>query len=346
MNGVFIPWGDFHQQALTLPEWLGVGGVDTGFLSDFRGLLFIRSEDDSQFAPMGLRFGKMSHSLSSVPAIRIMDGGGIDGGQAPPPTVTLSVAPSSIDWGESATLEWSSTSAESAEIVPDIGAVPVSGSRKVSPRTTTTYRITVRGAGGQTQTASVTVRVVISEQAALTALYETTGGPDWTSRGNWGTGRPLGEWHGVSVDEQGRVTGLILTDNGLSGGFPPELGALTHLRTLDLRDNALTGPIPAELGALVNLTYLVLDNNDLTGPIPPQLGALVNLTTLGLKGNALTGPIPAELVRTRQLGVSLVLENNGLTGPIPPELGSLASLMLLDLNSNNRSRRNWAHSPT
>ena len=177
LNGVFIPWGDFHQQALTLPEWLGVGGVDTGFLSDFRGLLFIRSEDDSQFAPMGLRFGKMSHSLSSVPAIRIMDGGGIDGGQAPPPTVTLSVAPSSIDWGESATLEWSSTSAESAEIVPDIGAVPVSGSRKVSPRTTTTYRITVRGAGGQTQTASVTVRVVISEQAALTALYETTGGP-------------------------------------------------------------------------------------------------------------------------------------------------------------------------
>ena len=210
-----------------------------------------------------------------------MDGGGIDGGQSPPPTVTLSVSPSSIDWGESATLEWSSTSAESAEIVPDIGAVPVSGSRKVSPRTTTTYRITVRGAGGQTQTASVTVRVVISEQAALTALYETTGGPDWTSRGNWGTDRPLGEWHGVSVDEQGRVTGLILTDNGLSGGFPPELGALTHLRTLDLRDNALTGPIPAELGALVNLTYLVLDNNDLTGPIPPQLGALVNLDDAG-----------------------------------------------------------------
>ena len=85
--------------------------------------------------------------------------------------------------------------------MPDIGAVPVSGSRKVSPRTTTTYRITVRSADGRTQTASVTVRVVISEQAALTALYETTGGPNWTSRGNWGTGRPLGEWHGVSVDE-------------------------------------------------------------------------------------------------------------------------------------------------
>ena len=333
LNGVFIPWGDFHQQALTLPEWLGVGGVDTGFLSDFRGLLFIRSEDDSQFAPLGLRFGKMSHSLSSVPAIRIVDGGGIDGGQSPPPTVTLSVSPSSIDWGDSATLAWSSTNAESVEIMPDIGAVPVSASRKVSPRTTTTYRITVRGADGRTQTASVTVRVVISEQAALRALYETTGGTNWTHSGNWGTGRPLGEWHGISVDAQGRVTGLILTDNGLSGGFPPELGALTHLRTLDLRDNALTGPIPAELGALVNLTYLVLDNNDLTGPIPPQLGSLASLMLLDLNSNNLTGLIPPELGSLANL-THLGLGSNNLTGPIPPELGSLANVTSLSLQSN------------
>ena len=206
LGNVYIPRGDFHQLALTLPEWFDVEEVDTGFLADFRGLLFIRTEDESPFAPLGLRFGKGSHSLSSVPAIRILDGGGIDGGHPPPLTVTLSVSPRSIDWGDSATLEWSSTNAVSVEITPDIGAVPASGSRKVSPRTTTTYRITVRGAGGRTQTASVTVRVVISEQDALTAFYETTGGPDWTDSGNWGTNRPLAEWHGINVDDQGRVT--------------------------------------------------------------------------------------------------------------------------------------------
>ena len=295
LDGVYIPRGDFHQLALTLPEWFDVEGVDKEFLTDFRGLLFLRTEDESPFAPLGLRFGKGSHSLSSVPAIRIMNGGGIDGGHPPTLTVTLSVSPGLIDWGDSTTLTWSSTNAVSAEITPDIGAVPASGSRKVSPRTTTTYRITVRSADGRTQTASVTVRVVISEQDALRALYETTGGTDWTNRGNWWTGRPLGEWHGVSVDGQGRVTGLVLTDNGMAGAFPPELGALTHLRALDLRDNALTGPIPAQLGALVNLTYLVLDNNELTGAIPPHLGSLVRLAILSLRGNALTGPIPPEL---------------------------------------------------
>ena len=357
LEGVFIPRGDFHQLALTLPEWLGAGGVDTGFLSDFRGLLFIRSEDESQFAPLGLRFGKTNASLSSVPAIRIMDGDGIGGGQALPPTVTLSVAPSSIDWGDSATLTWSSTNAVSAEIAPDIGTVAASGSRKVSPRVTTTYRITVRGAGGRTETAAATVRVVVSDQAALRALYEFAGGTDWTNSGNWGTARPLGEWHGVRVDGQGRVIGLTLTDNGLSGGFPPELGALIHLTSLDLSNNALTGPIPPELGALVNLTVLVLDYNDLTGPIPAQLATFSNLTYLGLGGNNLTGPIPSELgslVKLRGLHLSgnalegsipaelgrlvnlewLHLSENDLTGPIPSELADLAQLRVLGLNHN------------
>ncbi len=333
LNGVFLPRGDFHQLARTLPEWLGAGGVDTGFLSDFRGLLFIRSEDESQFAPLGLRFGKTNASLSSVPAIRILDGEGIGGGQAPPPTVTLSVAPSSIDWGDSATLTWSSTNAVSAEIAPDIGTVAASGSRKVSPRATTTYRITVRGAGGRTQTASVAVRVVVSERAALTALYEFAGGTNWTDSANWGTGRPLGTWHGVEVDGQGRVTGLFLNANGLSGEFPPELSALTHLRSLDLRDNALTGPIPPKLGSLANLTYLGLANNDLTGLIPPDLGALSDLTSLGLANNRLTGPIPAELGELSNL-TYLGLASNNLTGSIPSALGALTNLTSLSLQRN------------
>ena len=160
----------------------------------------------------------------------------------------MSASPSSIEWGQSVTLSWSSTYAKSATITPDIGTVPASGTRKVSPRTTTTYRITVRGADGRTQTASVTVQVVVSEQAALTALYEFADGSNWTNSGNWGTDRPLGEWHGITVDAQGRVTRLILTDNGLSGPIPPELGALTQLTTLDLRDNALTGADPGGVG--------------------------------------------------------------------------------------------------
>lgn len=71
LDGTFITWRGFNQQALTIPEWFDVSGVDRGFLRDFRGVLFIRSEDDSLFAPLGLRFGKKKGSLSAVPVITV-----------------------------------------------------------------------------------------------------------------------------------------------------------------------------------------------------------------------------------------------------------------------------------
>ncbi len=346
LDGVYVPWRDFHQAARTLPEWFDVEGVDTGFLRDFRGLLFLRTEDESGFAPLGLRFGKRSSSLSAVPAIRIPEGGGIDGGQAPPPTVTLSASPPSIDRGQSTTLTWSSTNAESAEITPDIGGVPTSGTRKVSPNVTTTYRITATGADGQTATASATVTVAVSERAALRALFDALGGSGWSHSNNWLTDTPLGDWYGVEVDSQGRVIGLRMAvwvdtedggreklGNGLTGVIPPELGSLPHLRVLDLSHNRLEGPIPAQLGSLSSLQVLDLSGNQLTGPIPPELGSLSNLQRLNLGGNRLTGPIPPELGSLSNLQW-LFLSGNQLTGPIPPELGSLSNLQWLFLSGN------------
>ena len=346
LDEMFLPWRGFHQAARTLPEWFDVEGVETGFLRDFRGLLFLRTEDESGFAPLGLRFGKGTSSLSAVPAIRIPDGGGIDGGQAPPPTVTLSASPSSIDRGQVTTLMWSSTNAESAEIAPGIGVVPTSGSRKVSPNVTTTYRIMVTGADGQTATASVTVSVVISERVALGAVFDALGGSGWTHSDNWLTDAPLGDWYGVDVDSQGRVIGLRLVEwvdteegyqrkigIGLTGEIPPELGSLTHLRNLDLSNNQLTGPIPVELGQLSNLTILRLSSNQLTGPIPPELGRLFNLNSLYLRWNQLVGEIPPELGELSNLR-NLFLGRNRLSGPIPAELGNLSNLTYLELHGN------------
>ena len=274
LEDVFIPWRDFRQSARTLSEWFDVDGVDRGFLREFRGLLLLRTEDGSPFAPLGLRFGKGTGALSAVPVIRIVDGvridGGVEidggvgidgGGQAQPPTVTLSVSPSSIDRGQSTTLRWSSTNAESAEITPGIGEVPTSGTRRVSPTRTTTYRITVRGADGQTATESVTVTVAVSERQALEALYEATDGPYWVNNENWLTEAPLGEWYGVDTDASGRVIRLNLagrfdyeaqtsTPHGLKGAIPPELGSLTHLRNLDPQLERSFRPDPARIGWL------------------------------------------------------------------------------------------------
>ena len=73
LDGNFVTWSNSNQQALTIPEWFDDSGVDRGFLRDFQGVLFVRSEDGSLFAPVGLRFGKKKGSLSTVPVIRIDD---------------------------------------------------------------------------------------------------------------------------------------------------------------------------------------------------------------------------------------------------------------------------------
>ena len=55
----------------SIPEWFDVDGIDTEFLQDFQGILLLRSEDGSLFAPVGIRFGKRGESLSAVPVVQV-----------------------------------------------------------------------------------------------------------------------------------------------------------------------------------------------------------------------------------------------------------------------------------
>ena len=86
---------------------------------------------------------------------------------------------------------------------------------------------------------SATLRAgdVNTDRAVLAALYNATNGSSWQDDTNWLSNRPLGEWHGVSTDADGRVARLDLGDNQLSGSIPSELGNLANLQVLELRDN-------------------------------------------------------------------------------------------------------------
>jgi peptidoglycan-associated lipoprotein len=77
----------------------------------------------------------------------------------PPPapvSATLSANPATIQSGQSSTLTWSTQNA--TDIALDGNKVDASGSQSVSPRQTTTYHLTAKGAGG-TQDATATVTV-------------------------------------------------------------------------------------------------------------------------------------------------------------------------------------------
>ena len=124
------------------------------------------------------------------------------------------------------------------------------------------------------------------DRAALVTLYHATGGANWIDHTSWLSDAPLGEWYGVTVNDDGRVLEVRLGSNGLVGSIPPELGNLTDLTALDLSGNRLTGPIPSELGNLSSLERLYLGGNALTGCVHAALRAVRenDLSDLGLPG--------------------------------------------------------------
>jgi hypothetical protein len=83
----------------------------------------------------------------------------------PPPIVSFGANSTSINEGQSSTLQWNVTGATSVSINQGIDTVSTSGSRVVTPTTSTTYTLTADGAGGTTVTTAqiqVTPAPVIS----------------------------------------------------------------------------------------------------------------------------------------------------------------------------------------
>ena len=134
---------------------------------------------------------------------------------------------------------------------------------------------------------------------------------------NWREEVPVDDWLGVVMDRsQGRVTALDLTQMGLNGRIPAELGQLAGLVSLRLGRNRLAGAIPPDLGNLVDLRVLALDGNLLAGSVPPELGKLLRLTDLWLHGNRLIGPAPPSVAALPEL-VVLRLDDDDVAGELP-----------------------------
>jgi hypothetical protein len=89
-----------------------------------------------------------------------------------PPVVTLSASTLTIAAGQSTILTWSSTGSATLVTSSNFGATTVAGSTTVSPTQTTTYTISVNGAGGTSNPVTVVVTVTptvsITPPSALT----------------------------------------------------------------------------------------------------------------------------------------------------------------------------------
>ncbi|MEM1124549.1 MAG: Ig-like domain-containing protein, partial [Bacteroidota bacterium] len=164
-----------------------------------------------------------------------------------------------------------------------------------SPNAVGTYTISAIATDNDNQSTTQTISVTIfdnstpqcntADWAVLQAFYVATSGDSWTNNSGWEQVDPmlhpssppstcdLGSLYGVSLDANGRVSGISLPNNNLTGKIPDEIGDLSNLTTLVLNDNAIAGALPSALARLTNLTLLSLTNNELTGCYDASLGA-------------------------------------------------------------------------
>ncbi len=101
---------------------------------------------------------------------------------------------------------------------------------------------------------SAPVRLRVSslerDRAALLAIFEATGGADWTNGADWPNQDDILLWTGVGVSNN-RVTSLDLSSSNVVGDLPDDILDIPGLVALDLSENSITA-LP-DLTSLENL---------------------------------------------------------------------------------------------
>ena len=208
-----------------------------------------------------------------------------------------------------------------------------------------------------------------ADAVVLRSVYHSTRGAAWASSGGWLQPGPLADWYGVETDSvSGRVSGLDLSRNSLSGELLGNLASLDLLRELRLDGNGQLGGRLRSGMTDLPLRILSYDGTNLCTPTSPAfrmwLRSIPSHSGTGSECPPLTDSDVLELlfestggrswddhdnwltdtpleewhgVRTDASGRVkwLNLGYNGLTGEIPAELGTLANLRHLDLSGNS-----------
>ncbi|KAF3449120.1 hypothetical protein FNV43_RR09845 [Rhamnella rubrinervis] len=165
----------------------------------------------------------------------------------------------------------------------------------------------------------------------------------------WNQSSDCCTWEGISC-EQGRVTGLKLSNESISGGINNNstLFNLQYLQSLDLSYNLINSTIPSRIGNLKNLRFVVqnltkleelyLDSVHISTP-GNEWGqaissSLPNLRVLSLSECLLSGSIHQSLAKLQHLSV-IELSHNNLSSPVPRSFGNFSNLTSLQLNGCN-----------
>ena len=167
------------------------------------------------------------------------------------------------------------------------------------------------------------------DSLALVKLFDAFGGADkMKSDRAWDLSKPINEWYGVTLTEDGRVSVLKFLKGTVTEDWtlPAAIGELTELTDLRFVDCKVVGAIPEEIYSLTKLTTLYLTNNKVTGTLSAQIANLTELTNIYIDQNPdLGGSLPAEIGQLVKL-VNLNISKTAFSGAIPESVTNLDAL--------------------
>ncbi|CAH8362315.1 unnamed protein product [Eruca vesicaria subsp. sativa] len=143
-----------------------------------------------------------------------------------------------------------------------------------------------------------------------------------------------GKWFGIYCHKGQTVTGIHITQLGLTGTIQvDDLKSLPNLKTVRLDNNYLSGPLP-HFFKLRGLKSLMLSNNSFSGEIPQDFFKdLTKLKRLFLDHNQFVGKIPSSLMQLPNLE-EIHLQFNKFSGEILPMTDINKSLKIVDFSNN------------
>ncbi|MBN8682196.1 MAG: gliding motility-associated C-terminal domain-containing protein [Chitinophagales bacterium] len=167
-----------------------------------------------------------------------------------------------------------------------------------------------------------------SDRQQLATLHAALNGPNWAQDSNWLSGLPLYRWHGISANNEGCVTSIILKDKNISGVLPDL--KLPFLETIGIINSSLSGALPP-FTQTPALRFVYFTDNELPGPFP-DFKFCPELEHIDVDSNLIDGPIPAfnQLKKLKYLDVNY----NQFSGAIP-NFDSLTALEYMNLSINN-----------
>uniref|UniRef100_A0A2N9H5N2 Leucine-rich repeat-containing N-terminal plant-type domain-containing protein n=1 Tax=Fagus sylvatica TaxID=28930 RepID=A0A2N9H5N2_FAGSY len=161
---------------------------------------------------------------------------------------------------------------------------------------------------------------------------------------SWNESIDCCSWEGVTCSDVGRVVGVNLDSESISGGLhnSSSLFRLQYLQSLSLADNYFSGSMPDSIGNLKRLSSIRLSRCNFSGSIPDSMANLTQLVFLDISSNSFTGPIPSFNMAKNLIWIylsdnsftALSLNGNLLEGVLPKSLSNCTYLEVLDIGNN------------